>query len=136
MRKIGSIILALILLAVPAQAAYQAAVTIANGAALSSAADLTAYIQSGGKHVVGLIMPAAWTTANITMQASEDGTNFSDIHLQNGTEYTLTNSAAAQYIILTASDLAGANYLKVRSGTSGSPVNQGAARTLNLLISP
>lgn len=137
MRKIRktfvSLILALALLAIPAQAAYQVAVTIANGAALSSAGNLTAYVQQGKTRTVGLLMPAAWTAANITLQASENGSTFYNVW-SGGSEYTLTNTDASQYVVIPANDLIGANYLKVRSGTSGSPVNQGAARTLQILL--
>lgn len=119
---------------IPAHAAYQVPVIIANGGSLSGAADITAYIQQGNPKPVGILMPAAWTTAGITVQASEDGVNYYNVFTQGGTEYTVTTPAASEYIILTASDLAGANYLKLRSGTSGSPVNQGAARTLQILL--
>lgn len=134
-KTLGSIALALCLVAVPLHAAYEASVTIANGAALSGAADLTAYVQRGNPRVVGLEMPAAWTTANITLQTSSDGNTYYNVW-SAGSEYTLTNTAASQLVVIPPSDLLGANYLKVRSGTAGSPVNQGAARMIKLLLQP
>lgn len=119
----------------PAFAAFEVPVTIANGASLSSAADLTGYIAIGSPTPIAIIMPVAWTAASITVEASTDGClTFSNMFLQAGTEYTITSPAASEYIILSPSDLVGVNCLKLRSGTSGSPVNQGAARTLNVLI--
>ncbi|NTU77322.1 MAG: hypothetical protein HGA90_05865, partial [Alphaproteobacteria bacterium] len=41
--------------------------TIASGTSLSDAQNL------GGLRLFGLVMPAAWTTANLTFQASFDG---------------------------------------------------------------
>lgn len=119
-----------------AEAAYQLPVIIANGASLSGAADLTNSLGNIGKKVnaIGILMPAAWTTAGITVQASEDGTTYYNVFTQGGTEYTITTPAASEYIILPVADLIGANYLKLRSGTAGSPVNQGAARTIQILV--
>lgn len=135
MRKLLSwLVIASALFACPAIAAYPVSVTIANGASLSGAADLTAFADQGYPKPIALLMPAAWTSAAITVQASEDGSTFYNVFVQGGTEYTLTTPLASQYIILTPGDLRGANYIKIRSGTSGSPVNQGAARTIQILL--
>ena len=45
--------------------------TIASGASASSVVSL-----NPGERIVGIIMPAAWTTANVTIQASYDGINY------------------------------------------------------------
>lgn len=100
-------------------------VTIANGASLSDAVDLKnnrlSYIQ----------MPGTWTTANLTFQVSEDGETYNNLYNDAGTEYTVT-AAASQVLRLTLHDWLAVRYLKIRSGTAGSPVNQAAARTLRL----
>lgn len=128
-------LLALLASCNPALAAFEVPVTIANGGSLSTAADLTPFIAIGAPTPIAIIMPAAWTAASITAQFSTDGcSTFSNAFVQAGTEYTITSPAASEYIILTPSDLVGVNCLKLRSGTSGSPVTQGAARTLNILI--
>lgn len=100
-------------------------VTIANGASLSAAINLA------GEGVLSIRMPAAWTTANLTFQASTDGTTYNDVYDEFGTEYTVT-AAASRHILVDPSKFAGATYLKVRSGTTGTPVNQGADRSLVL----
>lgn len=101
-------------------------VTIANGASLSG----SVYVNE--RTVVGLEMPAAWTAASITFQASQDDTTYNDVYDNDGTELTVT-AAASRYIILSPAKFVGAKYLKVRSGTSGSAVNQGAARVINVV---
>lgn len=99
---------------------------IPNGTALSQAV----YIGHG--NLVGVQMPAAWTTANLTFQASLDGTTFQNLFDDGGTEYTIT-ALVSQNITIRV-PVQGALWVIVRSGTSGSPVNQGAARSVTLLI--
>jgi len=101
-------------------------VTIANGAALSNAAKLN------GATLLGIEMSAAWTAATLTFQHSINGTNFFDMYDGSGTEVALT-VVAAHYVFLPPANWSGIVYLKVRSGTGGTPVNQGAERILKLV---
>ena len=115
-------------------------VTIANGAALSGAADLT------GMALVGIIMPSVWTLAGVGLLASWDGAAYAQVR-------DVDKTAAAPYGTdeweLLAADVPtgesvyfpvdpalclGANHVKVQSQTTGTPVNQGAARTVYLLV--
>jgi hypothetical protein len=48
-------------------------------------------------------------------------------------EYTVTVGGAARSIKVPFDDLLGVRYLKVRSGTSGVPVNQTADRAITLV---
>lgn len=100
---------------------------------IDSGTSITAAINLGGRIPVGIIMPAAWTAANITFQASADGSSFADIYDASG-EYALTNAAADRYLDLDSNVFFGPLHLKVRSGTTGTPVNQGAERVLTLLL--
>lgn len=137
MRKIGlAYLLTLLASCTPAFAAIEVPVTIGSSQSLSSAGDFTGYINTyGAMSPVGIIMPSAWTAASITVQISSDGcSTFSNAFVQAGTEYTVTSPAASEYMILSPNDLLGTNCIKLRSGTSGSPVTQGAARTLNIVI--
>lgn len=102
--------------------------SIANAASLSSAIDL------GNAKLVGIQMPAAWTAASLTFQGSWDGVTYADIY-DNATERTYT-VAASRFLALNVGDWVGIRYIKVRSGTSGTPVNQGAARSITLLAQP
>lgn len=102
-------------------------VVIANGESLSGAIGL------GNQSPVLLIMPAAWTTADVTLQGSQDGSTYNDIYDRNGNEYTIT-AAAARLILLDVADIPSVRWLKLRSGTTGTAVNQGAERTLTLVV--
>ncbi|MBI5942873.1 MAG: hypothetical protein HY864_00775 [Chloroflexi bacterium] len=103
-------------------------VTIANGASLS--AEL---LDIDGASIVGLIMPAAWTAANLTLQMSHDDSTYNNVYDEMGTEKTIVASAS-RYILLNPADFLGANSLKLRSGTSGTPVNQGADRSIIVVL--
>jgi len=101
--------------------------TIANGASLSNAVNL------GTSDLISIIMPAAWTAAALTYQFSVDGTNFYDAY--SGTaELTATSTGASRMISINAATYDAARYIKIRSGTSATPVNQAADRTLTLIL--
>lgn len=104
--------------------------TIANNESLSGAIDLG--LTSAKQRVLAIIMPAAWTAANLTFQGSLDDVTYTNVYDDAGNEVTVT-AAAARYIVLDndlSKNLTGFRFMKVRSGTSGSAVNQGAARTI------
>lgn len=101
---------------------------IASGASLSGAVDL------GGRKLVAIVMPGTWDAAGLTFQASPDGTNFFNVY-DGATERGLT-AAASYYSALNIADWVGIRWIKVRSGTAGSAVNQTAERTLTLVVQP
>lgn len=100
--------------------------TIANGASLSNGVLLASGV------LVAIQMPAAWTAAVLTFQGSVDGTNWCDLYDDGGNEYSAT-VAASHHVNLDASIFMSAPYVKVRSGTGGAAVNQGADRLLTLI---
>lgn len=100
--------------------------TIANGQAI------TASIYLRDQPLVAIQMPASWTAANLTFQGSNDNTNFFDVYNLDGDEYTVT-AAASRYIVLSPFEFQWARYIKIRSGTTGTPVNQSADRTIVLV---
>jgi hypothetical protein len=104
--------------------------TIASGASLSGAVDLGMY------RMFAIIMPASWTTANLTFQVSADGTNYFDLYDDTGTEVMFT--AAASRVIQNSNPgrWLAFRYLKIRSGTSNSAVNQAAGRTITIVGLP
>lgn len=102
------------------------AFTIANGTSLGPSISLGAGLP------VTILMPAAWTTANLTFQISYDGTNFYNLYDDAGNEVTVT-AAASEALAIDPSYFQGALYLKVRSGTNGTPANQGADRILSVV---
>lgn len=98
-------------------------VTIANGQSLSAA------FFAPGKET-SIQTPAAWTNANLTFQGSPDGITYTDIHDDLGNEVVVVATAST---LITIDRLESQTYLKIRSGTSGSPVNQGADRILKVM---
>lgn len=103
-------------------------VTISSGQSLSAAADL------GGLRLFGIVMPSAWATANLTFQMSHDGgSTWSNVYDASGNELTAT-AGTSRFIALDPANFAAVTMLKVRSGTSGTPVNQGADRVLQLVL--
>ena len=102
-------------------------VTIASGTALSPAVAL------GEKTLVGIVMPAGWDAASMTFQGAVDDATFGEvIDGSSGSAVALT-VAAAQFIVVDPAKWRGVPAIKVRSGTSGSPVNQTANRTITLV---
>ena len=91
-------------------------VTIASGASLSGAINL------GDKVLSAIIMPASWTAAALTFQASDDGgTTWKDMYDDGGNEISIlsANAVAGRRISVDPSAFAGIDLIKVRSGTSG-----------------
>lgn len=101
-------------------------VTIGNGASLSGAADLA------NDTLLGVLIDTTWTAAVVTFAVSADGTNFFPLYDRNG-EVTFSTVAASVFLQCDPGVFAGWRYVKVRSGTNGTPVNQGGARTLTLV---
>lgn len=103
-------------------------VTIANGTSLSAAVDL------GGLRLFAVSMPSAWTAANLTFQISPDGgATWTNLYDQSGSEIAAT-AAASNCVVLTPAQFASAQYIRVRSGSAASPVNQTADRTVQLIL--
>ena len=109
------------------------AATIVTTGSLSGAVDLGASMM-----LCGYRMPAAWTTAGITLQDCDtiDGT-FQDVYDEYGTEVALSALQGKSHKIRdVAMCMSLGRYLKVRSGTAASAVNQAAARTIQLITKP
>jgi len=109
--------------------------TIASGASISDAVDMSAYaINKDNYRLFGIVMPAAWTAANLTFQASFDGgTTWNDVMDATGTEYTVT-AGTSRYIPVDPTPFAAIPMLKIRSGTAAAPVNQAADRALTFIL--
>lgn len=104
--------------------------TILSGASLSSVVSLPE-----GMFLSGVQIPSAWTTANLTFQVSIDGATYTDVYDSFGSEITVTVGGASRFVNLIPQEWAGFRHFKIRSGTTGTPVNQAGDRTLNLSIS-
>ncbi len=106
---------------------YQVTDTIAAGTALGAG------FQINDMHLMGIIMPAAWTAAGLSFGGSYTGSGYLPMQDQFGAEMTVP-AAANKYIVFPPGYLSGINWLQVRSGTFAAPVNQAAAATLTFLV--
>lgn len=109
-----------------------AAVTIANGASVSATIDLA------HTALCGLIMPDAWTAAALTIEVSADGTNWTGLAYDaDGTQCnSIASPVAGSAYALNLSGLLPYRYARLLSGTTATPVNQGAERSLTVLTRP
>jgi hypothetical protein len=115
-------------------------VSIAAGA--TGLSELFAPAPDGDFAIVGIIMPATWTTANLTFQVSTERINqtpaesapstFANVYDDSGNEVTVT-AAASRALMLSQNVLIVGKTFKIRSGTSGTPVDQTATRVLTVL---
>ena len=108
-------------------------VTISNGASVSAAVALT------GVALLGLLMPASWTAAALTIEVSPDA---------GTTWYGLVYDSEGNQCNVVASPTAGSAYavslagmlpymtIRFRSGTPATPVNQGADRAITYVTRP
>lgn len=106
-------------------------VTIASGTALSEEIDV------GSAAAGSITIPAGWDAANITLAAySPQETAYVPVYKDDGNEYVMTVGGASRTVCFDGSvfALAGVRKFKIRSGTSGVPVNQTADRKLFVTI--
>ena len=101
--------------------------TISAGEAVS-----TESVETGGGEVVGLIFPSSLDGASVTFSVSLDNTTFNNLYKADGTEYSVV-SGINRYVVIDPNAFSGIRYVKIRSGTSGIPANQSAARTIYLV---
>lgn len=106
-------------------------VTIAASGSVSDAAGL------GGDYVlVAIEMPDGWTAAALTFQADQAGNGgWKNVYDQYGNEASFA-ADANRLIPAYPLEWAGINLLRVRSGTSGTPVAQAAERKITLWVRP
>lgn len=102
-------------------------VTVATGASLSGAS-----AELDGR-LVGIQLDAEWDTNAVTFQMSLDGSNWSNVY-KEGTEYSLAGVVASSYNSVDMNVFLGARYVKARSGTAGSAVNQSGATVVTLVL--
>jgi YD repeat-containing protein len=106
-----------------------------NPAVIAAGASLSGPVSLGALTLVGISMPAVWTAAGLTFQITPDGTTWQELYDGAGNEVTITVAAGLFIIPLAIPSYLwrGINMLQVRSGTLGSPVNQVAAATINII---
>lgn len=94
---------------------------------------LSGAIDAENRWVYRLEMPASWTAASITFQASTDGSNFFDLYDDEGQEVTAAVNAN-RAVCLDYHLLFLVRYLKLRSGSASAPVAQTGARSIRVCM--
>jgi hypothetical protein len=104
---------------------------------ISTAADGQSGVVDLTGHVpVAIAMSTSWTTASMTfLAATAESGNFQSVFGSTGDELTIS-ADASRFIALSPLTSAGFRFLKIRSGTSGTPVAQAAERSLTLVCRP
>lgn len=110
-------------------------VTILNGQSVSGE------VNTNERTIVGIIMPAAWTAADLSIQALASETSalpkvqtWAEVVDQAGNNVAITAPGAGEYVALSPLALNALGRIRVRSGTLAVPVAQGADRTLQLVL--
>ena len=96
-------------------------------------------VDAGANHVVGLIMPDAWTTAHVSVLVSTDGASYSDLFsfddLSGSTSPTefKFNVIPGAIVAVDPNRMLMGRYIKLRSGTRDAPVPQAETRMFTLI---
>lgn len=110
------------------QVSYKEVLIPAGASGISGDVDLGPY------RLGGIAIPATWVSATaITFQVSADGVTWYNLYDEVGSEVSVTVTAS-RVVRLTLADWLGVRYVRVRSGTSGTPVNQTNAPTIVLIL--
>jgi hypothetical protein len=103
-------------------------------AAIAAGQSMTDGLNLGGLRLFGLTVPANWTAANVTFQMSADGGNtWTNMYDASGSELTAV-AGASRFIAMDPANFASAQWVKIRSGSSASPVNQAQSVALGLVL--
>lgn len=98
---------------------------------IDSAASLSSVINFGNRRPKLIFCPAVWTTANLSIKVSKDGSTWGNLYVDD-IEFTLVAGAGIA-INCNPRAFIGIQYMQIRSGTAATPVNQGARRTLSIV---
>jgi hypothetical protein len=93
-------------------------------------------VNLGGLRLFGFIMPAAWTTANLTFLVSFDnGATWEPLKsMYDGSEVIAVVGAGGYYPLPDPRLFAAVPMVKLQSGVTGATVNQAAVRTIKLVL--
>jgi hypothetical protein len=108
-------------------------------ATITAAGNLSPEVDIGGYPIVGIVIPSGWTTATLSFQASPDGgVTWGELLTPSGAAYAIgsVTGGAQMRIAVDPTALRGVRSIKVRSGTSASPVNQTNTVSVILLSRP
>lgn len=96
---------------------------------------LSGAIECNDHDIVGIFIPASWTTAQISFSVCyESSGTYVPAYDAAGVEL-VCEAASSRYIAIPPDALAGARFVKIRSGTVGLPVAQSGDITLKIALS-
>ncbi len=102
-------------------------------AVIASGASVSTLVVLGGCTPAAILMPSAWTAANVGIQATVDNATYYDVFDQYGSKLGIV-AAASRWIVLTPSDTWSFFSLRLTSiDSAGTAVNQAAARTMTVV---
>lgn len=110
-------------------------ITLLQGPVIQAGQSLSDPLDCRAGAILRMIMPSAWTSANITFQTSTDGTNFHDLVDNWGKEVMLPLVTGTVIVVSEAIpylDLV--PWLRIRSGSRDAPLPQQAQRAFQLVI--
>ena len=99
----------------------------------AGATGLSASVYIGPTEILGYQIGANWQTADISLQASADGVTFGEV-LKSSDASALDLKASANGYFSLSPALRIGPYIIIRSGTSGSAVNQTSGATVTLIL--
>ncbi len=109
----------------------------------------TGIVDLGGHNLVAIEMPEAWAGTTITFQSKAEmkewdtaavglpnPEDLDNVYDDAGTEVAITVAANRIVVIgtVTKAAIGALRYLRIRSGTSGTPVNQNPAMNIRLIV--
>src|SRR3990167_8245956 len=94
---------------------------------------LSDVVDVSGVLVTGLVVPSSWDSANLTFQGGFGAGALWDIYTSAGAEWIVT-AVAGKLAAIDPTSVACANFIRIRSGTAGSPVTQSAQRQIILAV--
>lgn len=99
---------------------------------IANAGTLGGAINFGTQRPGRIVMPAAWTAANMSFDVSADGVTYGPLYDQNNSEvnFTSANVVAGRQVVLDPVVWNSVQYVKPRSGLNGATVAQGAQRDI------
>ena len=93
-------------------------------------------VDIGSAQRIGIMMPAAWTTAGLTFQVCDTiGGTYSNLMDATGVEVAVPVAASGAYTISNTTQelLSPWRFVKVRSGTAAVPVSQDDVRSITFV---
>lgn len=106
----------------------------AVSATITSGTSVTDSIDLGGLRLFGIDTPTSWTTANVTLQSFGSDGVWRDVKDENGSEIVISAAASAAIRFRDPTLFASLTTIRLRSGTSLTPVVQAADRSVSLIL--